>query len=64
MIVCNKPIKMRENERSHIIGALRAALNAAEGGSDEITIFVGNDNPYEIIEITWNLADGEFYVDA
>lgn len=41
--------------RSHLINQLRAALNAAEGGHDEVTIM------YEGTEVTWNFSDGEFF---
>jgi len=37
---------------------LRAAINAAEQGEDEVTI---NANG---MEITWQFADGEFFVIA
>tara|TARA_B110000091_G_scaffold27204_1_gene26823 strand:+ start:562 stop:687 length:126 start_codon:yes stop_codon:yes gene_type:complete len=39
-----------------MIGALRAALNAAEGGENEVTII------YDNLEITWNYEDNEFFV--
>lgn len=56
--VFEKNINQFENERSALIGALRAAINAAEQGEDEVTI---NANG---MEITWQFADGEFFVIA
>ena len=56
--VFEKDINKFENERSSLIGALRAAINAAEQGEDEVTI---NANG---MEITWQFADGEFFVIA
>jgi len=56
--VFEKTINLFENERSSLIGALRAAINAAEQGEDEVTI---NANG---MEITWQFADGEFFVIA
>ena len=39
-----------------MIGALLAALKAAEQGENEVSII------YDNLEITWNYEDGEFFV--
>jgi hypothetical protein len=57
-MVFDKNINYFENERGSLITALRAALNAAEQGEDEITIMANG------MEITWNFSDGEFFVIA
>lgn len=56
--VFEKPINQFDNERALLIGALRGALNAAESGGDEVTVMANG------MEITWNFADGEFFVIA
>ena len=47
-----------DNSRERMIMALRAALNAAEQGENEVTI------NYDNLEITWNFEDGEFFTIA
>jgi len=42
------------NSRKKLIDALRAALNAAEGGENEVNVTYNNT------EIMWNFSDGEF----
>lgn len=42
--------------RERMIAALRAAINAAEQGENEVSII------YDNIEVTWNFDDGEFFV--
>ena len=55
-LICDQNFYKTENSRSRMIGALRAALNAAEGGENEVSIV------YDNLEITWNYEDGEFFV--
>jgi hypothetical protein len=57
-LVFEKDIGDLDNERSLLIRALRAALNAAEQGEDEVTIIANG------MEITWQFADNEFFVIA
>jgi len=45
-----------DTSRERMIGAFRAAINAAEQGENEVSII------YDNLEITWNFEDGEFFV--
>lgn len=54
-LLCDKDI-VSDDARSHLIQALRAALNAAEAGEDEVTV------NFEATEVTWQFVDGEFFV--
>jgi hypothetical protein len=56
--VFEKEMDRTENERGRLIAALRAALNAAEVGREEVTIEANG------MEITWHFEDGEFYLIA
>ena len=55
-LICEQDFHKTDNSRARMINSLRAALNAAEQGENEITI------QYDNLEITWNYEDGEFFV--
>jgi hypothetical protein len=55
-LICEQGFYKTDNSRSRMIKALREALNAAEGGENEVTVI------YDNLEITWNYQDGEFFV--
>jgi hypothetical protein len=55
-LICEQNFYKTENSRSRMIGALRAALNAAESGENEVTII------YDNLEINWDYEHGEFFV--
>ena len=55
-IIAEQDFVQTDNSRQRMIGALRAALNAAEQGENEVSII------YDNLEITWNFDDGEFFV--
>jgi hypothetical protein len=56
-LICSQDFNTAaDNSRLRLVSALRAALNAAEQGENEVTIY------YEKREITWNFEDGEFFV--
>tara|TARA_R110000744_G_C18926955_1_gene512640 strand:- start:43 stop:282 length:240 start_codon:yes stop_codon:yes gene_type:complete len=45
-----------DNNRAKVITLLRSALNAAEGGCDDVLISWGS------LDITWNFDDAEFSI--
>lgn len=51
-----RPMHNGIDTRGELIGKLRAALNAAEGGHDEVLIDWG------ALDVMWNFEDGEFSV--
>ena len=55
-LICDQTFHKTDNSRGRMISALRAALNAAEQGENEVTI------NYDNLEITWNYEDNEFFV--
>ena len=55
-LIYEKDINLFENEREALLSALRAAVNAVESGYDEVTIWANG------MEITWQFADGEFFI--
>jgi acetylglutamate kinase len=55
-LICDQTFHKTDNSRGRMINALRAALNAAEQGENEVTI------NYDNLEITWNYEDNEFFV--
>jgi len=55
-LICEQDFIKTDNSRERMIDALRAALNAAEQGENEVTI------DYDNLEITWVFDDGEFFV--
>jgi len=55
-LICEQDMYKTDTSRERLIGSLRAALNAAEGGENEVSI------NYDNLEITWNFEDGEFFV--
>ena len=55
-LIAEQDFYKTDNSRQRMISALRAALNAAEQGENEVTI------QYDNLEITWNYDDGEFFV--
>lgn len=55
-LLVDKDFYPNDNTRGYLIKALRAALNAAEAGEEEVTIM------WQTTEITWQFEDGEFFV--
>lgn len=55
-LIAQQDFHKTDNSRQRMITALRAALNAAEQGENEVTI------QYDNLEITWDYEDGEFFV--
>ena len=55
-LIAEQDFHKTDNSRERMVGALRAALNAAEQGENEVTI------QYDNLEITWDYDDGEFFV--
>ena len=55
-IIAEQIFHKTNDSRERMIEALRAAINAAEQGENEVAIIYGN------IEVTWNFDDGEFFV--
>jgi len=55
-IITEQDFYKTESSRARMIDALRAALNSAENGENEVTI------QYDNLEITWIFDDGEFFV--
>lgn len=55
-LLVDKDFYPSDNTRGSLIKALRAAINAAEAGEDEVTIV------WQATEITWQFEDGEFFV--
>ena len=45
-----------DTNRSRLIGALRGALNRAEGNQEYVTVELGG------VEIGWDFFKGEFYI--
>lgn len=55
-LICEQDFHKTKTSRQRLIVALRAALNAAEKGENEVDIH------YDNLEIVWNFDDGEFFV--
>jgi len=55
-LIAEQDFHKTDNSRERMVHSLRAALNAAEQGENEVTII------YDNLEITWNFEDGEFFV--